>query len=267
MFTNLIESNSHKREFKRRSSFFFATVAAYALVLTAAGIVGVLTYDAQVEAQTTDLALLDWIPAVKPVPHEPEGPRPKPVQKHVASNAAVDPNVRVPERTQAVAPPTDPAKIPDEIGTKGSDVPPVVGPVAITNRNVDPPSATGDSPGNCKTCAPVAPQVVEPKPEPPTVPKPTTQTVATRILVSRATSLPQPPYPQIAKQAGIQGSVNVQILVDESGKVISAHAISGSAMLTHAAEDAAKRARFTPTILNDQAVKVQGVIIYNFILH
>jgi hypothetical protein len=75
MFTNLIESNSHKREFKRRSSFFVATVAAYALVLTAAGVVGILTYDARVEAQNMDLLLQSWIPPVKP-PHEPEGPRP-----------------------------------------------------------------------------------------------------------------------------------------------------------------------------------------------
>jgi len=78
--------------------------------------------------------------------------------------------------------------------------------------------------------------------------------------------LPQPPYPQIAKQAGVHGAVNVQILIDEDGKVISAHAVSGSAMLTRAAEDAARRARFTPTILNNQPVKVQGVITYNFIL-
>src|SRR5215471_11431450 len=70
MFTNLIESNSHKREFKRRSSFFVATVVAYAFVLTAAGIVGILTYDAQVEAQNLDLTLESWIPPVKPVPHE-----------------------------------------------------------------------------------------------------------------------------------------------------------------------------------------------------
>ena len=70
----------------------------------------------------------------------------------------------------------------------------------------------------------------------------------------------------MAKQTRTQGPVNVQILIDEEGKVISAHAVSGNAMLVHAAEDAARRARFTPTKLNDQAVKVQGVITYNFVL-
>jgi len=58
----------------------------------------------------------------------------------------------------------------------------------------------------------------------------------------------------------------VQILVSESGGVISAHAVSGSPSLTNAAEDAAKRARFSPTFLNGVAVKVQGVITYNFVL-
>ena len=70
----------------------------------------------------------------------------------------------------------------------------------------------------------------------------------------------------IAKQARIQGPVNVQILIDETGRVISAQAVKGSAMLTKAAVDAALRARFTPTKLGDDPVKVSGVIVYNFVL-
>ena len=70
----------------------------------------------------------------------------------------------------------------------------------------------------------------------------------------------------MAKQIRAQGPVNVQILVDEHGNVISAHAVNGHPALIHAAEDAARRARFTPTMLNNQPVKVQGVITYNFVL-
>src|SRR5215813_3579236 len=239
MFTNLIESNSHKREFKRRSSFFVATVAAYALVLTAAGIVGILTYDARVDAQNMDLMLESWIPPVKP-PHEPEGPRPaRPTRPNSRPNAPVDPHIQVAERTQPTAPATDPEKIPDDIGTKGSDSPPATGPVVQSPRNADPPSS-GETQGTCTSCPPSTPPVVEPQPTPTPVPRPATQTVSSRVLVSKAISLPQPPYPQIAKQAGIHGAVNIQILIDEEGKVISAHAVNGSAMLTHAAEDAAK---------------------------
>jgi protein TonB len=90
--------------------------------------------------------------------------------------------------------------------------------------------------------------------------------VTSQVLVSHAISLPQPPYPPLAKQIHLQGRVAVQILVDENGKVIAAQAVSGHPTLTSAAVEAAHRARFTPTILNGQAVKVQGVITYNFVL-
>ena len=96
--------------------------------------------------------------------------------------------------------------------------------------------------------------------------KPQTQRLLPQVLVSKAISLPEPPYPPLAKQIRAQGSVPVQILVDENGRVLSAHAVSGNAFLTRAAEEAAMRARFTPTTLNGQPVKVQGVITYNFVL-
>jgi len=86
------------------------------------------------------------------------------------------------------------------------------------------------------------------------------------VLISKAISLPQPAYPPIAKQIRAQGPVNIQILVDEQGKVISAQVVSGNPTLVTAARDAAMRARFTPTLLNNQPVKVQGTIVYNFVL-
>jgi len=70
----------------------------------------------------------------------------------------------------------------------------------------------------------------------------------------------------MAKQTRTEGPVNIQILVDEQGKVMSAQVVSGNPMLITAAKEAAMRARFTPTILNGQPVKTQGVIVYNFTL-
>jgi TonB family protein len=60
--------------------------------------------------------------------------------------------------------------------------------------------------------------------------------------------------------------VNVQVLVDETGRVISAKAVSGNPALTRAAQQAALNARFSPTKIGEQAVKVSGVIVYNFVL-
>lgn len=265
MFSNLIESNADMSAFKRRSSFFLFTVAAYALILFAAGVIGILTYDARVEAQATDLTLLDWIPPVKQV--TPEGPQPvRPTRPHVASNAPVDPHITQPVRTAAQTDTTDPRAIPDAIATTGTQLPPAVGPIKIGTQNLDPVSVGPRLPA-CVMCADITPpRVVETETPPPLPPKPTTIRATSKVILANVVDLPKPIYPTIAKQAGIQGAVNVQILIDETGRVISAQAVKGSPMLTKAAEDAARRARFTPTRLGDDPVKVSGVIVYNFVL-
>jgi len=61
-----------------------------------------------------------------------------------------------------------------------------------------------------------------------------------------------------------QGRVDIQVVIDETGKVISASAVSGHPMLRTAAEQAARNARFTPTLLSNVPIKVTGVITYNF---
>jgi TonB family protein len=58
----------------------------------------------------------------------------------------------------------------------------------------------------------------------------------------------------------------VDVVLDETGKVISAQASSGPATLREAAVQAALRARFSPTKLSGQPVKVSGVINYKFSL-
>ncbi|MCU1265936.1 MAG: TonB family C-terminal domain protein [Acidobacteria bacterium] len=84
------------------------------------------------------------------------------------------------------------------------------------------------------------------------------------VLNAKATSLPSPNYPAVAKAARASGTVVVQVLVDETGNVVSAHAISGHPLLRAAAEAAARNAKFTPTKLSGKPVKVSGTISYNF---
>ncbi|MBC7911342.1 MAG: energy transducer TonB, partial [Pyrinomonadaceae bacterium] len=78
---------------------------------------------------------------------------------------------------------------------------------------------------------------------------------------------PKPVYPPLAITLRKQGVVSVQILVDEKGKVISARAYSGDALLRQAAEQAALQTRFSPTLLSNVPVKVSGTITFNFILN
>ncbi len=90
--------------------------------------------------------------------------------------------------------------------------------------------------------------------------------ISAGIVNGKAILLPKPIYPEDARKARIGGTVKVQVLIDESGAVVSANAISGleNVSLRLAAEKAAMTATFSPTKLSGQRVKVSGVIIYNF---
>ena len=70
------------------------------------------------------------------------------------------------------------------------------------------------------------------------------------VLNGRATELPAPGYPAAAKAVRAEGTVVIQILIDEAGTVIDAAAVSGHPLLRAAAEKAARDAKFEPTYLN-----------------
>src|SRR3954470_2818381 len=76
------------------------------------------------------------------------------------------------------------------------------------------------------------------------------------VLNGKALSLPVPLYPQLAVRSRTMGKVEVEVTVDENGKVISAQATSGPGPLRDAAVEAARHARFSPTKLSGAPVKV-----------
>ncbi len=104
----------------------------------------------------------------------------------------------------------------------------------------------------------------EPPPSP--GPKPILKPVSGGVLNGTAVSLPAPLYPEAAKRMRTQGVVTVDVILDETGKVVSANASGGPTILREAAVQAALKARFSPTKLSGQPVKVSGVINYKFAL-
>ena len=84
------------------------------------------------------------------------------------------------------------------------------------------------------------------------------------VLNGKAINLPKPPYPPVARAAKAAGTVVVQVTVDENGNVTAARAVSGHPLLQAAATAAARQAKFNPTKLSGQPVKVTGVITYQF---
>jgi TonB family protein len=83
-------------------------------------------------------------------------------------------------------------------------------------------------------------------------------------LNDKATDLPDAIYPGEARKAHITGEVKVRVIVDETGRVMSADIVSGPKQLWIAAIEAARKAHFEPTLVGGTAVKITGILTYNF---
>lgn len=93
---------------------------------------------------------------------------------------------------------------------------------------------------------------------------------ATRITkggdVAAATAINKvaPIYPELARQARVEGTVRLHILIETDGRVIEVTFVSGPPMLVQAAINAVKQWQFQPTVLNGVPVQVECVIEVEF---
>jgi TonB family protein len=264
MFNNLIESSSHRKEFKRRGSFFLFTVGTYLLLFVITGVASIYAYDANLGQQSYEI---NWLPAVNLV--EPAS-APRDTTPTRPNNDTERSNVT--ERAEAMLSVNHPEVPPTGISVTPNKNPPIpdTGLVSITGRNREafgggPAGPAIDGSRMVKPTGPVVVDAGDPPPAPEALPKPKTIN-RTRILNSEALSLPKPIYPMLARQARVQGMVAVQVLIDETGRVVSAKVVSGHPLLTLESQKAAMQARFSPTIVGEQPVKVSGVITYNFVM-
>jgi len=265
MFNNLIESSSHRSEYRRRASFFLFTTASYAVFFVIAGVASIYAYDARMGDQNLEFATI--MPLVDlPVPEPPPAESSTPAS--AAKQNANPQNYYL--RKTPMATVDNPQLAPIDISTKpNANLPmPPSGIVKLSSVDAN-PSQPGGSGSNGdgrnssgESPAPVV-AIVEPPPAQP-VRKPAVSSKG--VITSEALSLPKPPYPEMAKQMRLQGKVTVQVLIDETGRVISARVLDGHPVFKQPSERAALQARFSPTRLGDQPVKVSGVISYNFVL-
>src|SRR6185369_2314427 len=260
MFDNLVESSSHKGDITRKGSFIGITFAVYAVLITAFFIAGIYLYDTHLAPSDLELTTL-----VAPVPVPQVDKQPE--QKEEAKPQKVEQNVDV--RKELIASVDESRVPPKEISAKASDIPPVRRGVTTVqgsgNSDAAAPMPAGPGTGNVTT-APAKVNIAD-EPPPPEAPKPTPPRapISGGVLNGKAISLPKPAYPPIARAAHASGTVVVQVLIDENGNVVSAHAVSEHPLLQGAAVGAARQAKFSPTKLSGQPVKVTGVIQYNFV--
>ena len=276
MFSQLIESGSHARDLRRKGRFFLGTTLFYALLLCASGVGSIYAYNARLEEPSSDyelLSIMRFPPAesrAEPSRREEQRPAASPARPNqLTMRTSIV--TQTPYATR-VAPPGSREVPPGRnvvLGTMNID-PEVVGGGVVGPHVPGPagPAGGGRNDGPSVTETEVAPTPT-PRPTPAATPKPPEGPVrlTSSVISSKVVEKPAPPYPSIARAAGVQGPVAVQILVDEQGRVVSAKATSGNPLLQQAAVQAAYRARFTPTLLSGKPVKVTGSITYNFVLN
>jgi protein TonB len=141
-----------------------------------------------------------------------------------------------------------PTIVPRDPGMPSEDIPAPIGQISLGQSNTMPSLGTGNGPAVTVAHA----------------------TQNGPINISRGVSegmllAPiRPEYPQIARAIHVQGTVVVEAGIAKTGKIESAHAVSGPAMLQQAAVDAVAAARYRPYLLSGEPVEVQTTVTVVF---
>lgn len=82
--------------------------------------------------------------------------------------------------------------------------------------------------------------------------------------LSALTTKVQPDYPPMARQLKMQGTVELEVLVSETGEVTKVDIVSGNPVLTAPAVQAVKHWKFKPFMEDGKAVRVLAPIVMDF---
>ena len=125
-----------------------------------------------------------------------------------------------------------------------------------------------DAPCPCCTgqmAAPPPPPKLPAEPKKP-APAPKPVPVGGDVQAAKLIYQPKPVYPPLARQARISGVVRLEAIISRDGLIQNLRIVSGHPLLVPAAQDAVRRWRYQPTLLNGAAVEVITQIEVNFTL-
>ena len=105
-----------------------------------------------------------------------------------------------------------------------------------------------------------------PPPPPPPPPVQAPQRLHSGIVAPRKVVDVAPVYPAYAQQARKEGVVILETVIDANGGVESVRVLRSVPLLDQAAVEAVRQWRFTPAMLNGQAVPVVMTVTVNFTL-
>lgn len=268
MFDQLTESTNTQNEPQGHKSYFVVTgLLVGALFLS--GVVWSL-YGKNLVLGSGDLELAEII---SPVAETEDTPKPKPKPEPERQQAS-EPTATQTTRNSNMLRTDEAHLVPNGVSTtqntskaRTSDYILKPGPetdAAQTGSGRKGPNVETSSSSECtENCGTAEQHIPEPPPVKKDEPK-KERIISGGVVNGTATSLPVPAYPAAAKAIGASGAVQVQVTIDEAGSVTSAKAVSGHPLLRQPAEKAARAAKFKPTLLSREPVKVTGVIVYNF---
>ena len=266
MFDKMIESNSVEADFKPRGRYFTVSSVIVGILFLAAVIVNLYAQDFGLGTNHFDITEI-LAPGASDL-SEPPRPRPEVQQRNHSQSTLAERRNNILQMDESHKMPSTISHVPNTARSRTAED------FVISTRDIDSagppassfadrPAGTGSNPlpGDIEPSLPIV--TLLPPPAKVVIPARTT-TKSLGVINGIAVSLPKPVYSQAAQMMGVQGTVSVQVTLDETGKVISSKALSGHPLLRASAEKAAWGARFTPTKLSNVPVKVTGVIVYKF---
>jgi protein TonB len=266
MFDKLVESDATGAEIKNRSRYFMVSTFVVGILFLTAVVYSL--YAADIGFIRGDFEIAELISPITPDAPEPQ-PQPDRSTSGRSSDDRLTRRVLMEDTATSTKPPTGVSVDKNPFRTLSADKF-----QGVTISKVD-----GDGPGGVavgRTCnnncsGSYSPPAADDEdsaattsPPPPAIKAKPTILKTSKVLNGSAISLPKPIYPKTAQALNLEGTVKVQITIDEQGDVVSAKAAEGHPFFRDVAERAAKSAKFRPTMLNDSPVKVTGIIVYNF---
>ena len=237
LFEDLIESDVVKHKTKQ-SYTLPVSIAIHAIVLLFVVVVPLLT--SQDLPEPTSVVKAFFVEPAAPPPPPPPPPPPAP-------------KAPTPTKVQPTPPPTE-NKFQAPVET-----PETVKPEAGLDLGVE-----GGVPGGVEGGVPggVVGGVVGGLPEAP--PPPQAVRVGGQIKEPKKLKNVNPAYPDIAKQARVQGVVILECTISPQGKVTDVKVLRGIPLLDAAAIEAVKQWVYSPTLLNGVPVPVIMTVTVNF---
>lgn len=188
-----------------------------------------------------------WLQITAPAAFTPTAAA-EPARGHHTATAVSNPN-----RKQIITPPSIPRQIAavndtDSVPT-APDLP-TIGTGSGHGRRDGVPDGIGDS---IPIVIPAHPTVVKPL---------VVSNLGEGSLLRRV----QPIYPSIARQARVQGAVELRAIISKAGTIENLVVVRGHPMLVTAAVEAVRQWRYRPYLLNNEPIEVETEITVNFVL-